>query len=370
MTIFISVAGFVARFAGALLTTALGWASSLLFGRVQRSHQIFVTLMLAGSLTWLVFVIFAIAPVVSDTLLNATPHPASITTTLLRLTTLVGVALLPLGVGLAAFLVPSDGERPTGLRIPLELLRGYLLTPLLCGLLLFLPAVGISRKVRSVRHGWSDTHIPIVVKPKGYDQTVTDLAAVLDEAGLPVRAEDAPAVLSLPAWILTRVAGGNVAKLRPDRLVELKGPKLRIGVYPSDVAISAPSPERGMARAAILMGLATTAAYLTTSAEAQSFEDLMDHVQQRLTTTTSVTPAEVAAECAEIDETLHHLEVPEEEWDILYRLRLQMERDVLRELVDDGQGVNLAPSALDHVRPATAPSPISAGATPIRVAAE
>src|SRR5882757_2568468 len=111
MTILISVIGFVARFAAALLTTALGWASSLLFGRVQRSHQIFVILMLAGSLTWLVLVVCAIAPILSDTLLDVTPHPASITSTLLRLTILVGVAVVPLGVGLAAFLVPSDGER-------------------------------------------------------------------------------------------------------------------------------------------------------------------------------------------------------------------------------------------------------------------
>ncbi len=368
MTIFISIVGFVARFAGALLTTALGWASSLLFGRVQRSHQIFVTLMLAGALTWVVLVVCAIAPIVSDTLLNVTPHPSSVTTTLLRLAVLVGVAIVPLGVGLSAFLVPSDGERPTGIRIPIELLRGYLLTPLLAGLMLFLPAVGISRKVRSVRHHWSDTHIPIVVKPKGYDQTVADLAAVLDEAGLDVHAEDAPAVLSLPAWLLTRVAGSNVAKLRPDRLVELKGPKLRVGVYPSDVAISGPSPERGMARAAILMGLADTSVYLTTSAEAQSLEDLFAHVQERLTTSTSVTPAEVAAECAEIDQTLSNLKIPDEEWDILYRLRLQMERDVLVDLVggETGPGRSHVPQA----RPVTAPLPIPGSVARIGVTAD
>ena len=368
MTILISVAGFVARFAGTLLTTSLGWASSLLFGRVQRSHQIFVTLMLAGALTWIVLVVCAIAPIVSDTMFDVTPHPASITRTLLRAAILAGVAIVPLGVGLAAFLVPSDGERPTGPGIPIELLRGYILTPLLAGLLLFLPAVGISRKVRSVRHGWADTHIPIVVKPKGYDQTVVDLAAVLEEAGLAVRSEDAPAVLSAPAWLLTRVAGSNVARLRPDRLVELKGPRLRIGVYPSDVAISGPSPERGRARSAILMGLADTSAYLTTSAEAQSLEDLFAHVQERLTTSTSLTPAEVVAECAEIDETLANLKVSDEEWEILYRLRLQMERDVLVELVDGGAvGVGRSPFAQcaagrlhrspSRARPRGSPSP-------------
>ena len=142
-------------------------------------------------------------------------------------------------------------------------------------------------------------------------------------------------MLSLPAWVLTKFAGNNVRKLRPDRLVELEGPRLRIGVYPSDVAISGPQPERGMARAAILSRLTTTAAWLTTSAEAQAVEDLLEHVHERLSASPSVTPAMVAAEFAEVDDTLLDLEVPDEEWDILYRMRLQIERDVLVELVDD-----------------------------------
>ena len=344
MTILLSVIGFVVRFASALLTTALGWASSLLFGRVQRSHQIFVILMLAGSLTWMFFIVGALWPGVPGYLFDATPHPGFIDRTWLGIVIFGGLLLLPLGVGLAAYLVPTGDDRPSGLRIPLELLRGYILTPVLGGLLLFLPAVGISRKARSVRHGWSDVHVPIVVKPKGYDQIVADLQHALASVGLQTEAEEAPAVLSLPAWILTRIAGGNVRKLRPDRLVELKGPCLRVGVYPSDVAISGPQPERGMARVAILSRLTTTAAWLTTSAEAQSVEDLLAHVHERLSASTSLTPAMVAAEFAEVDDTLLGLEVQDEEWDILYRMRLQVERDVLVQLVDDG-AIATVPSA-------------------------
>jgi hypothetical protein len=48
MTMLISFFGFAGRIAGSLLTSALGWASSLLFGRVPRSHQVFLVLMMAG----------------------------------------------------------------------------------------------------------------------------------------------------------------------------------------------------------------------------------------------------------------------------------------------------------------------------------
>ena len=335
MTILISIAGLVARFAGDVLTTTLGWASSLMFGRVPRSHQIFLVLMLGGALLWIFLIIGFLAPGVPGFLFDLTPHPPFVQKSWLSVAVLIGIVIVPLGVGLAGYLVPADGERPEGLVIVRELLRGYLLTPVLSGMLLFLPAVGISRKTRSVSRGWSDTHIPIVVKPEGYDQIVADLAGALGSADLPVEAEDAPRVLSLPALLISKVAGGNVRKLRPDRLVELEGHDLRVGIYPSDIAISGPSHERTRARAAILSRLATSAAHLTTSAEAQAVEDRIERLAKSQSPEAGsspaigASPAAVGEAFAPIDATLLDLEVSTEEWDILYRLRLQAERDLL-----------------------------------------
>ena len=144
---------------------------------------------------------------------------------------------------------------------------------MISGLLVFLSIVGIARKIRSKRHGWADDHVPIVVKPGRLRPLVEDLRGALTSAGIPVDTEDAPWVLTMPARLLTSVAGSNVRKLRPDRLVNLVTPELRIGVYPSDIAISGPTRERTRARAAIISDFATTAAHLTTSAEAQEVED-------------------------------------------------------------------------------------------------
>ena len=147
---------------------------------------------------------------------------------------------------------------------------------MISGLLVFLAGVGVARKIRSKRHGWSDIHVPIVVKTDGYDDVVHDLREALIRAGLDVRVEDAPRVMTVPAEILTRVAGAHVQKLRPDHLVDLNAPDLRVGVYPSDIAISGSTTERTRARAAILSRLATTSAHMTTSAEAQKVEDQLE----------------------------------------------------------------------------------------------
>ncbi len=325
MTILISIFGFAGRFAGDLLTSALGWASSLLFGRVPRSHQIFLVLMMAWSFLWVLVVLALLLPSIASFMLSATPHPPFVDYAWLGFALLVAAIVLPLGVGLAGYLVPAEGERRGGPAIVREILRGYLLAPLISGLLIFLAAVGIVRKIRSKRHGWSDIHVPIVVKPGGYDQMVADLEDALVSANLAVTASDAPRVLTVPAWLLTRVAGDNVRKLRPDRLIELSGSNLRIGLYPSDVAVSGGLKDRIRARTAILSRLAMSSAHLTTSAEAQALEDRLTALAK------SGAPAadDRAVAFTQIDAMLLDLAVPTDEWDILYRLRLQIERDLL-----------------------------------------
>jgi hypothetical protein len=255
MTILVSVFGFAGRFAGDLLTSALGWASSLLFGRVPRSHQVFLVLMMAGSFLWLVLLLALVLPIVSATLLAATPHPPFVDHAWLAAVLLLGVILVPLGVGLAGYLVPSQGERPQGAAILVEIARGYLLAPLVGGLLIFLAGVGTARKVRSKRHGWADVHVPIVVKPGGYDRMVADLRDALVGVGFEATAKDAPWVLTMPAQLLTRVAGSNVRQLRPVRRGSRTDAGARGDPEPADMDLRPPDDEcrgpgdRGRARA-------------------------------------------------------------------------------------------------------------------------
>jgi hypothetical protein len=329
VTILISVFGFAGRFAGDLLTTALGWASSLLFGRVPRSHQVLLVLMMAFSFLWLILVLALVLPTVGSVLLSTTPHPPFVDQQLLGEAILYSVLLIPLGVGLAGYLVPAEGERQGGLAMVRDVLRGYVLTPLLSGILIFLAGVGIVRKIRSKTHGWSDIHVPLVMKQDGYDTVVRDLVDALESAGLEVSVGDAPRVLTAPAALLTAVSGENVRKLRPDRLVEIRGRDLEIGVYPSDIAISGTTRNRTRARAAMLSRLTTSAAHLTTSAEAQRVEDAIAKVAASDGTMRARLGATAQAHMDEIDEKLVTVAIPTDEWDILYRIRLQVERDLL-----------------------------------------
>src|SRR5207244_7264179 len=107
--------GFAGRFAGDLLMSALGWASSLLFGRVPRSHQVLLVLMMALSFLWLLVVLSLVLPSIGSFLLAATPHPPFMDNAWLAVALLVTAIVLPLTIGLVGYLVPSNGELPTGL---------------------------------------------------------------------------------------------------------------------------------------------------------------------------------------------------------------------------------------------------------------
>ena len=326
MTFLVSALGLAGRVAGDLLTSALGWASTLLFGRVPSSHRVLLVAMMALSIAWLIALLGLAVPAVASVLVATTPHPSSIDRWI-RIGLTGSAVLMPLGVGLTGYLVPADGRREEGVSIAAELLRGYLVAPVIAGLLIFLAAVGLARKVRSRRHGWSDVHVAVVIEPGGYDALVDELAAALASVGSKVNVRDAPRVLTLPARVLTAVAGPNVRKLRPDRLVELQARDLRIWVYPSDIAISGPTRRRTRARAAILSCLTATSAHLTTTQEAQAIEDRL--AELAADPPASQTGTHLRATLEDIDAALLDLEIPTDEWDVLFRERLQVERDLL-----------------------------------------
>src|ERR1035437_3253496 len=62
MAILAALFAAVGRQAGRVLTTALGWASALLFGRVPRHKQLLLSLIALGSLLWVVLVLGIILP--------------------------------------------------------------------------------------------------------------------------------------------------------------------------------------------------------------------------------------------------------------------------------------------------------------------
>ena len=333
MAIFAMLFAAIGKQAGRVLTTALGWASTLLFGRVPRQKQLLLSLITLGSLAWVVLLLGIILPSVGTFLLTALPLPGFIDQNWVRLAMLIGALVMPLLVGLGGLFMVSAGSRPTGLGAARQVLRGYPIAFLLAFTLIFLGIVGALRKGRTLARRWTDAHIPIVVHAGGYETMVNDLDKALRESGLTVERRPAAAILAVPARLVGRVAGGGVRALVPDELTTLYSPVLVVELYPSDIAISGQKLAVARARAAIASRLTATSAYLTTSKEAQAVEDRLEGiVRARGTTHEEGRPGRsdgLIEEVRAIDTTLATLDVDYAEWEVLYRMRLQIERDLL-----------------------------------------
>ena len=419
MAIFASLFGVLGRFLGRILNMALGWATTLLFGRVPQSKQYLVLGISLGSILTVVFVVGMLVPDVGTLLIAAVPRPDFIREEWIRLAMLAAALALPPLIGLAGYFLLDADERPRGKAFVVQLLRGYPYAFVLAATIVFMGVVALVRKARSVMKRWSDAHIPVVVKPGGYTKVARDLEEALDRARLGMDRRRAPRVLEVPSRLLATVAGPGVKRLVPDELVLLASDELEVLIYPSDIYVAGTGARMARARAAISSRLTFTAAYLTTGRESQAIEERLERVWSAAhgqpTTSgkdipTPDSPGELEETAArgelheapspsaggadgpqagdgtapspprlsvpeldrlesdlrEIDADLALLEVPYEDWEVLCRLRLEVERDVLerrRQLRDDREtsGRRDGEALRGEVRPVDAAATVELG---------
>ena len=330
MAILAALFAFGSRFVGKILTTALGWASTLLFGRVPARRQYMLLGVTFGSAIWIVLLAGVLFPDVATFLLVFVPDQNIVSDDVVRVIMLIGALIMPGVIGALTLMIAGPTDR-SARRVAASVARGYPLTVLLSVLLIFLAGLAIFRKAQSMARGWTDAHVPLVIEPGKYDDVAADLDRALEAAGLEVEPTTAPATMSKPATWLAAVAGSGAASLVPEKMIKLDGKDLDILIYPMDLLISGKPALVARARAAMASRLTTSAAHLTVSAEAQAIEDRLS-VLARPAAETPDLPRRfddaAATEFAAIDEQLSTLEIPYEEWEVLYRQRLQVERDL------------------------------------------
>jgi hypothetical protein len=300
---------FVSRQLGRLLSLAFSWATLVLFGQVAKDKQLLLSIMALLSLVWPVATLGVALPSVATFLLGLVTVPAWIENWV-RVGMLVLAIAAPLGVGYVATRLRD--QRPGAAGMIRALLAGYpnaiALSAVLLWLMVVTPALKLSALVR--RH--ETAHVPIAVKPGGYGVVVRDLTAALDRASIRVRRAQAPWPLALPGRILALVGGAGVRALVPEHLVELRGKDLVITIHPMDLGLTGKAKIIARARAALVRELSFTEAYQTWTKESQDIENALMRADRG-----EVSVETIARQLATID-------LPFEEWEILYRILLQV----------------------------------------------
>ena len=307
------------RLIGAVATMTVAWATILLFGRIPQSKQTLLSFITLGSLAWVAALAGILVPTVGSFLLAAVPRAPFLEDVWLRWIMLGLAAFLPLAIGFATITFVAPEDRPVGRAHLTRLLLGYPYAAVYALTIISLAAWGLVRKIRSLQHGWDSVHIPMIVKAGRYDAVVADLESALHEADLAVDRKPASGWFEIPPRLLAAVGGKAVKDLIPTELVGFETDDLQIIVYPSDVALLGRKDLVAQARAAVARRLTSADAYLTSAKESEQIEDRLSDIGRKSTV--------VAADFAPIDELLTKLVAPYDEWETLYRLRLQVEQE-------------------------------------------
>jgi hypothetical protein len=318
------------RSAGKLLNTAFGWATVMLFGRVAQDRQIYLSLVSFGSVIWLLALIGVAFPAAGTFLLSFVPLPAWIDRAWVRVAMLVAAVVIPPIVGILATRLVDEEQRGRGAAgFVTAAVRGYPYTIGMALTLLLMLVFAPVLKGRDLLRRWTTQHVPVIVEAEDYPAVVDDLQAALRRGGIDTARGRPSWLLRVPIRILAWFASSAVGDLVAEHLTRLHAPHVEVLLHPSDMVISGRAAEASRARAIVAEHLTFTRAYLTWSKEAHEIEDALRRIWESVQGGAGI---DALARLHALARRIETLSLPYEEWEVLFRQRLQVERAALRRL--------------------------------------
>src|SRR6266576_3292574 len=200
---------FIGRQLGRVLTIAFNWATIVLFGRVPQDRQLYLSGMALTALLWPIILAGVAFPSLATFLLGFFTVP-DWAKPWARLVMLVLAIVLPLTNGALSARLPEKGMRPRGRALVTTILRGYPNSVALFVVLVWMMVVAPLGQITALLRRWEAAHVPIAVKPAGYDVVVQDLAGALERADIHVTRRRAHWAYELPGRVLAVLGGETV----------------------------------------------------------------------------------------------------------------------------------------------------------------
>ena len=312
------------RSVGRLLNTAFSWATVILFGRVSQERQIYVSAIAFGSVIWLVSLVGVVFPSIGTFLVAFVPLPDWVDKKWVRIAMLAAAAMLPAIVGVVSIFMLEKGRRPRGGAAKSKaILKGYPYTIGLAMTLAMMTVFAPIIKIRALAKRWTSEHVPVMVKSQDYLDIVGSVQRALHAGGLSTERRRASWMLRIPTKILTVFAGGAVENLVAEQMTTLRGDAIEVVLHPSDLIINGRAGTAARARAIVAEKLVFTPANLTWDRQANELEDRLTAVWQ---SRDSHSARERRETIRGVENDLHRLEMPYEEWEVLFRELLLLQR--------------------------------------------
>jgi hypothetical protein len=337
MAILQAILTLVGRAAGKILNAIFGWAVRALFGQTSSREQTFLSIIVGAAVAWPVLLLGVIAPRVAALLLAFVPIPHWIPAWTIRIVWLSLAVAIPFAVGLAmAAKAPPHAPHESFFK---RTVRGFPITVglALAFLIMFL-SVPVMRFAALVRR-FESADVPLVTTAAAYQQVADRIAQVLARHGFAMRRARPGWWVAAPIRILLWFGGQTFRAYVPGRLAHFVSADLELSLYPSGILLRGRKNKVTWAHGLIAETVVHSEGLQTVDPQAQALEAQL----RRVWKTYDENPAAQAGSprlLARLDAITHalgELAVPFEDWQVIYRQILQVDRAVRgeRQLLDD-----------------------------------
>jgi hypothetical protein len=326
MAILQALFALITKSAGKILNAIFGWAVRALFGRTTPTEQIFFSGLVGAAVAWPLLLVGAAMPKVGAFLLAFIPIPHWVPSWIVRVVWLGLAALVPFSLGLAiASKAPPTGPRESFVK---RLLRGFPITVgLAAAFLIMFVSVPLIRFWAMVKKQGS-ADIPVATDTDAYHQVAALTFAVLNRHGFGLRKSVPGWWVRAPTRILSWFGGDALRAFVPQTLEYFDSPSLNVSFYPSGVILRGAPQKTTWAHGLIAEAVVHSQGLQTSEPLAQDLEKQIRRVWRVFDEQPSahVNSTRLLGRSREISDDLGKLDVGFDDWQILYRQILQLER--------------------------------------------
>jgi uncharacterized membrane protein YqjE len=337
MALIQALLSFITKSAGRVLNAIFGWAVVALFGRTSPKQMLLLEGLVAAAALWPVLLLGIAFPRITTVAVAAIPMTREVPPNAVRIVWIALAALVPFVVGgMVAAKTPIDGPKESTFK---KVLRGFPITlGLSSAFLLMFVTVPVLRVV-SILRGRRDEHVPCVLQDGDYDEVAEQIETVLKAAHLDVQRTEPSWWLAGPSKVLRKLGGRALRGFMPDRVAYWKGPSLELAFYPSDVLIRGEKGHTARTHGLLAEQLARSPGLQTFDPKAQELERQIHRVWGVYDERPQAhrNSRALRGRLAEIATELNDLPIEYDDWQVLYRQLVQLDRalDGDRQLLEE-----------------------------------
>ena len=318
----------ISRSAGKILNAVFGWAVRALFGQPSPKEQPFLTGVVAVAAAWPVLLLGVAFPKVAALLIAFVPFHNRVPPWVIRLIWLGLALFVPAAVGIVvASKAPSGSVRES---FWMRVARGWPITIALAAafLVMFVTVPGL--KIVSLLRGHKQEQVPLVTHSSVYHDVAALVVAALRRHGYDLQPAQPGWWIWVPTAILLKLGGNAFRGYVPDRLEYFREGPLEAALYPNGLLLRGPKERVARAHGLVSEALSHSDALQTMDAQAQAIEqrihNLWDFFDRDPVENVNTQPMRDAV--AAIARDLGEDDVSYEDWQVLYRELLQLDREI------------------------------------------